>query len=167
MSSSPSPGIYLTEKGMNQVKEAAQKLQKENIQIIYVSPIYRAMQTAQLVSMELKIPAQNIMIDNQIREQYYGSYEERPWDDYEDFFPSPEDVYTGAIPGGESGCEVLVRTKDFLQSIISKHHDQTLLIVTHSFVYGQLHFALTGEYDGIVQAGFRIYPLEKSIPRKE
>jgi broad specificity phosphatase PhoE len=119
------------------------------------------MQTAQLLSMDLGIPPQNILIDDRIREQYYGSYEGRPWDDYEAYFPSPDDVYTGAVPGGESGCEVLARALDFLRSIACKYHDKTLLIVTHSFVYGQINFALEGVHDDIPQAGYKIYPRAK------
>lgn len=162
MSSSPSPGIYLTDKGIQQIKESSKKLQNENIALIYVSPIYRAMQTAQWLSMELKIPAQNILIDPRIKEQFFGSYEGLTFDAYEAYFPAPEDVYTGAVPGGESGKEVYARALEFLKSIAEKHHDQTILIVTHAFVFSQMNQALTGSFDDIPgQAEFKIYPPQK------
>src|SRR5262245_5930096 len=53
MASSRSPGIYLTEKGIDQVKRAALSLKNEEIDHVYVSPLFRTLQTAQHLTTEL------------------------------------------------------------------------------------------------------------------
>ena len=146
MVSSKSPGIYLTEKGMAQVEDSAKNLHGERIDCIYVSPVYRTLQTAQLTAMELKIPYDRIFIDERLREQYFGSFEGSTSEEYIAHFSKREDVLVYAVPLGESGAEVLLRTEDFLRNIVSKHYNETILIVTHGFNCGHISKCIKGAY---------------------
>lgn len=120
MTSSRSPGVYLTENGMEQVKKAADELQMQGIEYVYSSPLYRTMQKAQILGMGLNIPHEKMVVDDRLREQSFGDCEGYTWEEYEKIFP-PLDTFEAAAPNGESGLEVFARTEGFLWQIVRKH----------------------------------------------
>lgn len=163
MTSSRSPGVYLTEKGIQQVLKAAHQFKDEIIDIIYVSPVFRTLQTAQLIGRELNVPFQKFIVDDQLREQYFGEYEERTYFEYKSLLSTFDEEFHGKAPGGESGKEVHARTVDFLHKIALDHHNETILIVTHCFNCCQIGKCLTGSYPtNWGQAEFKIYDFRKS-----
>src|ERR1700733_13930516 len=83
---SKSPGIHLTEKGIDQVKAAATSLKNETIDHVLVSPVYRTLQTAQFLTDELEIAHNHIEIDERLREQFFGEYEGRTYQEYTGYF---------------------------------------------------------------------------------
>ena len=64
--------INLTEKGIEQAKELAAKLENYNIDIIISSPLRRARKTAEIISSTI---GKDIIIDNRLFEQNFGVYE--------------------------------------------------------------------------------------------
>ncbi len=159
MNSSRSPGIYLTDKGIQQIKTSAGRLKDQNIDLIYVSPVFRTLQTSQILGSELSIPFQNIVIDDRLREQSWGKYEGRTYEEYQSYFKNPEDVYVGAVPGGESGSELFSRTLDFLKSAARQNH-KTILVVTHAFNASQISKILADEYYTPDQGEYKIYEFQ-------
>lgn len=158
MSSTRSPGVYLTDKGIHQVRTAAEKLNQYKIDRIYVSPVYRTLQTAQILAMGVKVPAHQITIDARLREQFFGEYEERTFKEYGEYFSTVDEMYLEAAPGGESGREVFQRTRDFLVSLAANHYNETILVVTHGFNCCQISMCLSGAYDEVPgQAEFKVY----------
>lgn len=160
MNSSRSPGIYLTDRGREQIQAAAEKLKNQDIDLIYVSPVFRTLQTAQILGAALNIPFQNIIIDDRLREQSWGTFEGKTFEEYESYFKSPdEDVYIAAVPGGESGAELFSRTLDFLRSASRQSH-KTILVVTHAYNGSQINKILTGEFVNLGQGEYKIYDLK-------
>lgn len=160
MTSSRSPGIYLTENGIQQVQHAAEELAKERIASIYVSPIYRTLQTAQIVNLKLNLPFQKIIVEEKLREQFFGEFENGSYLEYEGYFPKINDVFFEAVPGGESGKELYTRTRELLWKIVKdeNNNSQTLLLITHGFNSCQISKCLSGSFgDFLGKAEFTIY----------
>jgi broad specificity phosphatase PhoE len=156
--SSKSPGIHLTEKGIDQVKAAASRLQNEKIDYIYVSPVYRTLQTAQFLADGLAIDHSIIEIDENLREQYFGEYEGKTYQEYIGYFPEEKDHFYNAVPQGESGKEVALRTMKTLETIANSHSNKTILIVTHAFNCLHIGKLLTGEFPVMpMQAEYNVY----------
>lgn len=162
MCSVKSPGVHLTKRGIRQVQRSAHYLLKEHIDCIYASPVYRTLQTAQLVGMQLKLPYQKMFVEERLREQFYGDFEDRTYEEYEAYFFNFEDVYVEAVPNGESGLELFSRTRDLLWSIVTRHQDETILLVTHAYNCCQISKCLTGTYQELPdKAEYKIYEFNK------
>ncbi|MFA6916725.1 MAG: histidine phosphatase family protein [Parachlamydiales bacterium] len=161
MNSSRSPGIHLTERGIQQVRNAAEKLRHEQIHYVYASPVYRTMQTAHYLTTSLGVPHLKVAVAEDLREQHFGIFEGRSYYEYVDFFDDPEDVYTKAAPEGESGEELYIRTKEFLRKVASAHEKETVVLVTHAFNCHHINYCLTGsDADLPNQAEFKIYSVQ-------
>jgi alpha-ribazole phosphatase len=163
MTSTKSPGIYLTPKGVQQVKDAAKLLKKEKIDIIYTSPLFRTLQTAQILGDRLQVPYQKILVDERLREQFFGKYEDRTYEEYESTFNSHEELFAEAAPEAEYGREVFARTLEFLETIAAMHKRETILLVTHGYNTSHICKCLTGSLNKHTakQAEFKIYDFSK------
>lgn len=158
MTSTKSPGIYLTEKGIDQVQNSAIQLFQERVDCIYVSPVYRTMQTAQIVGQILQIPYRKILVEEDLREQYFGTFEDHTYHEYEAYFSESGDEFIYAVPGGESGAELFFRTNEFLSRIAKNHQNETILLVTHGYNCCQISKCLTGSYAAVPEkAEYQIY----------
>jgi broad specificity phosphatase PhoE len=157
MTSSKSPGIYLTKTGIDQVYHAAQQLKEKGIEYIYVSPLYRTLQTAQILGEVLNIPYGKMVVDERLREQSYGDYEGYTWVEYEKLFP-PLDTLEAAAINGESGLQVYERTQNFLYEIVRTHPGKTILIVTHGYTCVNIQLCLRGTLDNQpTTAGYLVF----------
>ena len=157
MTSSRSPGVYLTENGIEQVKQSASELALHQVDFVYVSPMYRTLQTAQHLAMILEVPHHKIIVDDRLREQSFGDYEGYTWEEYESKFPTLE-AFDQAAPNGETGFDVLARTHEFLRHIFERHPGQTVLLVTHGYNCSIISIGLTGNSKDHQTAGYAIYP---------
>lgn len=142
--SSLSPGVYLTEIGVEQVKKSAIELGEQKIDYIYVSPVYRTLQTAQIIGMALNIPYQKLIVDDKLREQFFGDFEGKTWSEYNAYF-SKEKIQLMGPPNGETDLQVWRRTLKSLMEIVKKHPKETILIVTHGFNYQIISKILIGK----------------------
>jgi len=127
------PGIPLTETGINQAKQVAQFLKPFNISAIYSSPIERAKKTAEIVaehsSLEVKLDERLIEID-------MGKFTGIP---YDKIFTSHGNVflkfYEGHSSIEENGVETFVKVKErileLVNHVLTTHTNQNVLLVTH------------------------------------
>lgn len=158
ISSTESPGIYLTDHGIQQVKQAITQLASERIDAVYVSPLYRSLQTAHLMSVNMQIPYQKLSVDPLLKEQFYGEYENRSFPEYVAYFRKESDIYSKAVPGGEPGSLLREWTRDFLWKMASKHKRETVLVITQHLNCCHIHKCLKGSYKSRLKAGeFMIY----------
>lgn len=156
MTSSRSPGVYLTENGIEQVKKSAYELALKPVDFVYVSPVYRTLQTAQFLTMILEIPHYKIFVDDRLKEQSFGDYEGYTWEEYESKFSTLE-AFDQAAPNGETGFDVLARTQEFLRHIIESHPNKTILLVTHGYNCSIVSICLTGNTRDHQTAGYAVY----------
>ncbi|MBI3336224.1 class I tRNA ligase family protein [Candidatus Peregrinibacteria bacterium] len=132
------PGTDLTDRGKEQAKAAGIFLKNQNVARIFCSPLARTQQTARIIA---KITGAEIVVDERLREVFFGDYEgktidfsdlkivkERRAKKLED--RRPESVYHFA--GMESWAEVQKRVEEFLQEILPHHRSNHIVIVTHA-----------------------------------
>jgi ribonuclease H / adenosylcobalamin/alpha-ribazole phosphatase len=148
MSSTCAETVTLTDTGIQQAEESAEKLVKEEpIHYIFSSPLKRTKQTAAIFAKHAGIPEEAIIIDERLREQYFGSYEGKTYPEYVAQFKNSEDEFILGAPDGESGNDVYARVANFFQEIENnpKYQGKNILIVTHAYTVCQTSKYFTGK----------------------
>lgn len=122
----------ITEEGKQQVMATAAELKDAGIELIIHSPFMRTTQTAELMRDALGLPAEALVVDEQIREyKLVDALEGKPWSEYSALFKSREERYTKEVPGNENRRDVHDRMGAFLYQLEEKYQDKKILIVTH------------------------------------
>jgi len=136
MSSSAIDKHPLTALGNKQAQEAARKLSKEDVDVVYVSPVLRARQT---VGYYTKISGKEATVDNRLQEITSGDWEETSQNDphvkeERDAYKklSNQERYVFKRGGkGESWEDLDKRTRSFLDEVIQKHPGKTIAVFSH------------------------------------
>lgn len=124
---------HLTDQGKGEAKQAAENLKSQNVDLIFVSPLLRTKETAEIVAAELGLSADKVVIDDRLREVQTGDFNLRPINDYRDYFQNTLDKFTKPAPGGENLLEMKNRLMDFLVETDQKYQGQNILIITHEY----------------------------------
>ena len=127
------PGVPLTEKGLDQAKKAAKFLEDMNISAIYSSPIERAKNTAEIVGEHNSV---DVKIDERLIELDMGKFTGMP---YEQIFSSHGNVfmkfYRGELEiahnGVETFADVKKRVLGIVDHVIDNHPNENVVLVTH------------------------------------
>jgi len=127
------PGVPLTEEGVDQSEKAAKFLEEMNISTIYSSPIERAKNTAEIVGKHISI---DVRIDDRLIELDMGKFTGKP---YDEIFSSHGNVfmkfYRGELEIAHNGVEtfeqVKKRIRDMVDHVIDNHPDENVVLVTH------------------------------------
>ena len=127
------PGVPLTEEGVDQSEKAAKFLEEMNISTIYSSPIERAKNTAEIVGKHNSI---DVKIDDRLIELDMGKFTGKP---YDEIFSSHGNVfmkfYRGELEIAHNGVEtfeeVKKRIRDMVDHVIDNHPDENVVLVTH------------------------------------
>ena len=120
----------MTDEGYKQIEEAKSLLGDAPFDGVYVSPLKRAIQTAEILYRDYKV-------DNRLCEMDFGVFEGLRYTEIEERYPDylkswNEDYQKYRIPGGESLEDVFDRVEDFIKDI-KKNHER-VLAVTHGGV---------------------------------
>ncbi|OGM90434.1 hypothetical protein A2755_04080, partial [Candidatus Wolfebacteria bacterium RIFCSPHIGHO2_01_FULL_48_22] len=143
--SSAVPGEYgLTKEGEETAQKEAEKLKGQNINLIFVSPVRRAQETARIVAEALGIPAHNVITDERVREQGMGVFEKGLIQEHWKMYTTSADQYELKPKGGESAMDAKRRMGDFLYDLESEYSDQNILIVSHGGPIWSLKAAARG-----------------------
>ena len=127
------PGIPLTEKGIDQAQKAAEFLEQMNISRIYSSPIERAKHTAEIVGKQNSV---DVTIDERLIELDMGKFTGMP---YDEIFSSHGNVfmkfYNGELEIAHNGVETFEEVKrrilDIVDHVLETHPDENVVLVTH------------------------------------
>ena len=127
------PGVPLTEKGIDQAEKAAKFLEDMNISAIYSSPIERAKDTANIVGKHNSV---DVKIDDRLIELDMGKFTGVP---YDEIFSSHGNVfmkfYKGELEiahnGVETFADVKKRVLGMVDHVIENHPDENVVLVTH------------------------------------
>lgn len=123
--------IPLNDTGREQAKETKEKLDNMPIDLIIVSPLSRARETADIINEGRNIP---IVVDERAIERDLGIYEGRPNSD--EIFNEIR-YYTKNVPveNGEDCKTYTKRVFDFLDDIIKEYKGkvENILICSHGF----------------------------------
>jgi len=118
--------IPLTEVGHAQAEILAEKAREAGIELIIVSPMLRARQTAEHVA---RICGAPVTVDARLREQDYGIYEGRPGTDPD--FQANKRMFACRYPGGESMLQLAGRVYPLLDEVREKFSDKKVLLLCH------------------------------------
>jgi len=118
----------LTERGIEMIKESAEKLMDKNIDLIFSSDLLRTKQTAEIVSKALKIEPE---FDKRLREVNFGIFNSKPITNLDIYFKKEEERIFRNMPKGETYKKVLERIYDFLKDTDKKYKGRNILIISH------------------------------------
>lgn len=123
------PPIPLTKKGERQIKNAAKKLKRYKIDLIYSSDFYRTRQSAEVVARELGV--KKIFFDKRLRDVNLGIYHGGKKEDFYRDFPSILSRFSKRPKKGESWQDVQKRVLACLKDLEKKYKGKNILIVSH------------------------------------
>ncbi|TAL48749.1 isoleucine--tRNA ligase [Patescibacteria group bacterium] len=137
----PSP---LTEHGKEEAKSAIKNLLNKGIELIITSPLTRAKETAEIIAGGLNLKSGAIIEDERLIDIHFGSYEERPIDEYRALFASPAERFTKAPEGGENWQDLRRRMGEFIYDLDRKIEGKIILLVTHELPVRLLDAVVNG-----------------------
>jgi len=128
-----SPGVNLTETGIQQAEYAGRMLKSLNVSAIYSSPIDRAIQTANIVGNHCDLEH---VSDDRLIELDMGKFTKMP---YDQIFAKHGNVflkfYEGNKEVSENGVETFVQVQkrifEMVDFVINKHKNENVVLVTH------------------------------------
>jgi broad specificity phosphatase PhoE len=138
--------VPLNDTGLKQAHLLGEYLSHEKIDIIYSSPLQRAVKTAAAVAGLQKL---DVNIVNDLNDIDCGEWQgltlrevqERYVELYRDWLDTPEQV---KLPGGESLEDVKRRTLPFVQEAVTRRGEGKIVFVSHRVVNKVLICALLG-----------------------
>ena len=128
--------IPLDEVGLRQAQATAERLAEYKVTAIYSSPLRRAYTTAEFVARRLNLPV--TILDNLI-DMSFGTWEglsikearEQDGPLFDKWIKNPEGI---RFPEGESIEDVRERAAAALRDVISRHPDETVVLVSHRVI---------------------------------
>jgi isoleucyl-tRNA synthetase len=124
-------GSHLTEEGKNQVRMSAETLKDKNIDVIFVSPFNRTIETEKIVAEVLGLTEDHIVVDDRLHEMSLPMYEGKTWSEYHEAYPKTVENFDKAPEGNESYLDMKRRTMSFIFEIEAKYKGKNVLVVTH------------------------------------
>lgn len=131
----------LTDLGKRQAEALGQWITGEipNVDKIYCSTMLRARETVEPVSLAYNMP---VVYDDRIREVGNNRLDHTPWPldepppEYGDYWGSerPFSSITPSAENGESLMHFKIRLGNFVEELIRKHKDETVIAVAHGGV---------------------------------
>lgn len=122
--------------GIAQAKQFAKKISGLNIEVIYCSPLKRAIETAEYIKSKQDC---EIIIDDNFIERSVGVYEGLTKEEAKKKYPELYErnitrIFNEAPPNGETINEVIKRVFSGLNNIKTQNKFSNIMIVTHGFV---------------------------------
>ena len=131
--------VPLNDFGIKLATITGQAMQNIHFDIVYSSPLDRALSTAKIILSNSGNDKTNICLDDRLQEVNMGDWEGQyargekchlPKEILKQFFANP--LKMGNLPNGESAKEVCARTQEFFQELIQKQYEN-ILVSTHGF----------------------------------
>ena len=125
----------LNERGMVQARTLAPRIQRQfPPEIIYTSPLQRAVRTAEILRGDLPVP---IVPDERLLEFHFGAWEGMEFPKIGEAFPEEMKVWQTnpmdcVIPGAETMAELQKRCAAFLDDLKCTDQEKTVLVVSHA-----------------------------------
>lgn len=122
----------LNENGIIQSKKLAERLSDIDFDVVYTSPLERAVNTISYV-IKKDIP---LVLNYSFIERDYGIWDDMTFDEIKKAYPHEYDEWQQhwtefVIPGGESSEQVQSRVNEIMDRILNIHKNETVAVVTH------------------------------------
>ena len=123
----------LTDQGRKETQKAAKKLAKLQFDIIYVSPLERCRQTADIIN-SLQAKPRKVVVDDRLSEFKTG-FNNRSAITWSIKIMFSRNRLHKKFKDGQSLMESATIIKGFWDEILTKHPQQNVLIVAHLFTF--------------------------------
>ncbi len=156
----------LNQEGIRQAEELSENLIGQHFDIIFTSPLKRALETAQIISEKIKVP---ILEKKELLERDFGTLSGKSWDemskgvsdDSPDFKKQDFEQYYNYRPyGGESVEDVKERLLIFIDEIKNNYSDKKVLIIAHGGILKLAHFLFKEDKLEATPANASLYEFE-------
>ena len=131
----------LNKTGINQAQNLKKEIDKLDIDLVIVSPLKRAYETASIITKNRNI---DFIYDKRIIERNAGDLEEKADIYYDHEKAWNYQLNTDLGYNIETIRELLNRTKNFLNDLKSKYLDKNILVVSHEATIRALHYNIIG-----------------------
>ncbi len=122
---------HLTDVGRQSVKESAQQLRTQPIDLIISSPFVRTRETAEIVAQEIGLPQDQIIFDERLREIAVGVLDGHPISKIWEFYTEPFERFTKAPMNGETLADVRRRVGEVFYEVEARYSNKRILIISH------------------------------------
>jgi len=133
----------LNENGRQEAEKLALRLKKQKIDAIYSSDLKRAKQTAEIIN---KYHHMKIKTSKKLRELDFGSFSGKPKKSLQENFRN-NDFNVKKHGGIESAIDVRHRASNFLEGVIRKNKNKTVLVISHGITINEIFLYLTKSPD--------------------
>lgn len=122
--------VELNKYGVSQAEKARDKLKHISFDVVISSPLKRARETAEIIS-------EDIIYNSELKETNFGLWDNLSFQEIKEKYPQDYKLWMkdwgGFIfPEGESALDMHKRAVNFVDEIINKKQQGTVLIVTHA-----------------------------------
>jgi broad specificity phosphatase PhoE len=135
----------LTNRGIEQSRLIARRLEQIRFDVLYSSDLGRAIQTAEIIAVQCR---KEIRVEAELRERHMGIFQGLTLAEMRERFPLERVAFEQigpdyVIPEGESARQRTKRSADVMTTIANRHPEATVVVVTHGgFLMGFLEFVL-------------------------
>ena len=126
----PAVDVHLSETGINQANELAEKLQNVSFDIVYISELRRTKQTADAIN---KFHHARIIVDARPNDNRTG-FEGKPVSEYYDALQNADNKWTVQFDDGESLEDTKARVHSFIYKLTTKDYKTVLIVTSMSVV---------------------------------
>jgi uncharacterized phosphatase len=116
--------IPMNATGIEQVRNAARALDKDDWDIIFTSPLGRARETAAIIAEQLGFD--EVLENDLLIERSFGEAEGLAYEQWKSKYLTLDE-----IPGGESRTHLYKRSSNLLEAFIDTHPGKRILAVSH------------------------------------
>lgn len=147
----------ISKKGSVQLEYLAKRFENIDYDVIYTSPLKRAVATAEAVNRRLRFPLNK---REDIIEINGGVWEGMLWTDIEKEYPAEHNLWKNdmkrfSIKDGENMTQVYERMKAAVDDIVKKNIGKTIVVVSHGCALrNYLSFAEFGSPDRLGDVGW-------------
>jgi broad specificity phosphatase PhoE len=133
----------LNESGRRQAAELAEEL--DGVDVLYSSDLDRARETAEIVARRLGL---EVRFDRRLRERSFGAWEGLTKEDIESRFAEPYRRWRAGKSHGAEDAEPFeafgARVQAFLEDVLARHPDETVLVIAHGGAIRVIHALAAG-----------------------
>lgn len=134
---------HLNEVGREQAARVAEEL--DGVDIVYSSDLARARETAEIAAQRLGL---DVRVDERLRERGFGAWEGKTTPEIEAEFGDAHARWrAGEGPGAddaEAFADFAARIHAFLDDVLERHPDETVLLVSHGGSIRVIHALAAG-----------------------
>jgi len=134
---------HLNAVGREQAARLADEI--DGVDVVYASDLARARETAETLAEPLGL---DVQLDGRLRERSFGAWEGKTGPEIEAEFPDAHARWlTGHGPGADDAepfADFGARVGSFLEEVLARHPDETVLVVAHGGSIRVIHALASG-----------------------